>query len=866
MTTPVSFSDTLAKIKADGDAQMDQLRKHVTTRAVVTSPPVVPESTIVNDTCPFAINLEIIPEPLKALPQWVCWQRERRDGKPTKVPYDSKTGACAKVNDPSTWGTFAQVTAALDHYAGIGFVLTKEDPFVGVDLDHAVDPVTGRIEPWAITIVDQLHSYTEISPSGTGLRIFLQGTLPPGRRRKGPLELYDCERYLTLTGRHLAETPRTIEARQETLQRLHAAHFPPPRVNGDRPRPAQPVLADDQTQLDRMFRSKGGAKIQALWNGNWSAYPSQSEADSALAFHLAFWFSRDATRIDQLFRQSGLFRPKWDEPHGERTYGAMTLARACASCSETYNPPRPVRPQTPDGTPPPGPPAEGAPSEAPIAEKTEAKSEATATLPPGPDVTTAAAAESDARTRCTDVGNGELFAEQHRETVRYCYRLKQWFVWDGQRWNPDDGGRITLLAKQTALSLYARVTQEPDEHRRKALARWAVESETERRLRSMVSLAQSEPGIAIDADRLDPDPLVLNVLNGTLDLRTGDLRPARREDYITKLAPVAYHPDAACPEFDRMLTRLFGTVPAIRDYLQRILGYALTGVTTEQCFFIFYGTGANGKSTVLRTIMDLLGEYADTSRPETFLVKRGDGGIPNDVAALAGMRLVVSLESEKGKRLAEGLVKGMTGQDSMKARFLHREFFSFDPRFKLFIGTNHKPVIVGTDEAIWRRVRCVPFTVVIPDHEQDKRLLDKLRAEYEGILRWLIEGCLAWQREGLGPPLEVQDATAAYRAEQDVLGVFLKDRCVMEPTAKSTKKDLYEQYTAWCEESGERHRLTMTEFGKALRERGSGIGNARVGNAKGWGGLRLRTPLDPEPDDDPITAQDQEESDVNLDA
>ncbi len=493
-----------------------------------------------------------------------------------------------------------------------------------------------------------------------------------------------------------------------------------------------------------------------------------------------------------------------------------------------------------------------------------------ARTPPGPAINSAipdmATETPNEPLRCTDVGNGELFAQQHRETVRYCYGLKQWFVWDGQRWKPDDGGGMTLLAKATALSLYALAAQETDEHRRKVLARWAAESETERRLKSMVSLAQSEPGIAITADRLDTDLLLLNVQNGTLDLRTGILRPARREDFITKMAPVAYHPDTTCPIFDRMLDRLFGAVPAIRAYLHRIFGYVLTGLTIEQCFFIFHGKGANGKTTILSAILNLLGEYADASRPETFLVKHGDGGIPNDVAALAGVRFVISLESEKGKRLAEGLVKGLTGSDKMKARFLHKEFFCFDPRFKLFIGTNHKPTIVGTDDGIWRRVRCVPFAVQIPDTEKDKHLPAKLETERSGILNWLIAGCLAWQRDGLGEPLEILEATAAYRAEQDVLGVFLKDRCVLACAAKVLKKDLFEAYLTWCEESGEHYRLTMREFGKVLRERG--LTDTQISSAKGWLGIRTRTPFDVEPDDDAelVATQDHGGADVNFDS
>lgn len=460
----------------------------------------------------------------------------------------------------------------------------------------------------------------------------------------------------------------------------------------------------------------------------------------------------------------------------------------------------------------------------------------------------------------TDVGNGQLFAQQHREQVRYCFGLKQWLVWDGQRWKPDTDGGVMMVAKRTARSLYGLAEREPDDVRRKALVRWAAESETERRLKSMLSLAQSEPGIAIEAERLDADPLLLNVANGTLDLRTGTLRPAQRADFITKLVPVDYRPDAVCPEFERLLHRLFDHVPAVRHYLQRVFGYSLTGLTSEQCFFIFHGIGANGKSTILRAILDLLGDYATTTRPETFLTKRGDG-IPNDVAALAGARFVVSLESEHGKRLAEALVKGITGGDKLSARFLHKEFFTFAPQLKFFIGTNHKPTIRGTDHAMWRRVRCIPFAVVIPDHEQDKMLSAKLREEYEGVLTWLVQGCMAWRRDGLGPPLEVLQATAAYRAEQDVFGAFLRDCCVLEPTAKSTKDEVYNAYSSWCETNGEPYRLTKRELTTALCE--AGIVNAKVRKARGWLGLRLRTPLDAESDDEPVAVEPEVVVDAN---
>jgi putative DNA primase/helicase len=449
--------------------------------------------------------------------------------------------------------------------------------------------------------------------------------------------------------------------------------------------------------------------------------------------------------------------------------------------------------------------------------------------------------------RLTDVSNSELFAEQHQESFRYCHGRKQSLFWNERRWKQDTNGCVMVKAKQTARSLYALAAEEGDETRRKARARWAAETESAQRLRNMVSLAQSDPRLVINTDKLDADPLLLNVKNGTLDLRTGTLRPACREDFITKMAEVDYVPDAVATEFERLLNRLFEPFPAVRNYLQRILGYALTGLTTEQCFFIFYGSGANGKSTILRTILDLLGDYATTTRPETFLAKHGDN-IPNDVAALAGARFVSSLESEQGKKLAEGLMKGMTGGDRITARFLNKEFFSFDPQCKIFIGTNHKPTIKGTDLGMWRRVRCVPFEVVIPPAEQDKHLVSRLRREASGILNWLLQGCLEWQREGLGEPLEVLEATKAYRAEQDVIGAFLKEKCVLEAKARITKRQIYEWYTAWCAQSGERQKMTMREFGNALRERG--VKDATVDHCKGWAGIRMRENEDPISDND----------------
>ena len=464
-------------------------------------------------------------------------------------------------------------------------------------------------------------------------------------------------------------------------------------------------------------------------------------------------------------------------------------------------------------------------------------------VPPLPDEEVRKIAASVARypvdLRLTDVGIGQRFAREHQGSAIYCWQWGQWLVWDGMRWARTEGGQIESLAKHTAFGIYAEAAAETDDGRRRAKAKWAAESEREARLKAMVSLARSEPAMSIQAKDLDCDLLLLNCQNGTLDLRTGALRAAGREDYLTKLVPVPYRPKATCPLWEGMLTRLFGHAPTLREYLQRILGYALTGVTTEQCFFIFYGLGANGKSTILSAILKLLGDYATSTRPETFLSKHHDG-IPNDVAALAGARFVTAIEHDEDKRLAESLIKGVTGGDSMNARFLHKEYFSFQPQLKLFIGTNHRPMIRGTDHGMWRRVRLVPFTVVIPDEEKDAQLPVKLLGEQEGILAWLVAGCLEWQRNGLGTPVEVGEATADYRQEQDVIGAFLSDECEVDPKGECTKGELYDKYRLWCGNNGQRHPLTKLSFGRAIRERG--YTETRIGKwrDKAWIGLKLR--------------------------
>lgn len=435
----------------------------------------------------------------------------------------------------------------------------------------------------------------------------------------------------------------------------------------------------------------------------------------------------------------------------------------------------------------------------------------------------------------TDLENARRFANGHKKDLRYVAKSRQWLVWDGKRWRSDDTGEVQRRAKDTVRALYRAAAAVDDPDKRRQRVRYAAAAQSANRIAGMIQLATSEPGIPLTPDQLDTDPWLLNVENGTLDLRTGELRNHQREDLITKIAPVVYDPNAACPRWEAFLDRIMAENADLIRYLQRIFGYALTGDTREQCFFILYGIGANGKTTMTTAVAKTVGGYAQHTPTETLLVKRNDT-IPNDVARLHGSRLVTAAEAECGRQLAEALVKQLTGGDKMAARFLHGEFFEFTPTFKIFLAVNQKPAIRGTDHAIWRRVRLIPFEVTIPDSEQDKTLPGKLEAEKAGILRWAVEGCLAWQKEGLEPPKAVTEATADYRDEMDTVGAFIDECCTRDPGAETTAKRLYDRYSEWCIDHAEKA-MSKADFGARLAEKGFAPGRTRTGRF--WRGLSV---------------------------
>ncbi len=416
----------------------------------------------------------------------------------------------------------------------------------------------------------------------------------------------------------------------------------------------------------------------------------------------------------------------------------------------------------------------------------------------------------------TEGGNAERFIDLNGNDLRYCYDFRKWYQWDSIRWNPDRSGAVEVLAQEMIREMYIEAANIVSESGRKSFIAHVKKSDQAKSIRGMLEMARSR--VALLPEELDRDPFLLCVTNGTVDLRTGKLREHQREDLISRVVPVIYDESATAPTWIRFLNEIFDGKSDLIAFVQRSFGYGLTGDTREQCIFIPWGKGANGKSTLLNTISDLMGDYAITAATNTFLVKNNDS-IPNDVARLRSARLVIAIEVEEGKRLAENMIKQMTGGDRVSARFLRQEWFDFDPEFKPFLAVNHKPEIRGTDHAIWRRIKLIPFSVCFEDSKQDKTLKDKLQAEFPGILNWLIEGCLEWQKNGLGEPEEVRNATSAYRQEMDTLADFISECCVELDALSIQAGQLYKAYVLWIKDRGEQP-LNMKVFGEKITERG----------------------------------------------
>jgi putative DNA primase/helicase len=454
--------------------------------------------------------------------------------------------------------------------------------------------------------------------------------------------------------------------------------------------------------------------------------------------------------------------------------------------------------------------------------------------------------------RQSDYGNAERLSDACSGLLRFCPGVG-WLGWDEGRWRRDTNGAAMRLMKGTIRRIYseARLIEDPDA--RKALVGFALRSEAESRLRAALKLAETERKLVVDAEELDADPWLLTVLNGTLDLRTGELRRHAPDDLITKLARVAYDPAARSQLWEEFLVRITGRDEEVAVFLQRAVGYSLTGDTREEKLFFAHGPAASGKSTFLEAIRGVLGDYAATADFDTFLKRQHGGGVRNDIARLAGTRMVVGVEVDQGRELAEGVVKQLTGGDKVTARFLYREAFEFTPRFKLWLAANDRPPVRADDDGMWRRIIQVPFTQAIPEGERDPTMKQRLREDptaQSAILAWALAGCLSWQRDGLAIPTRVRAYTDEYRSENDPVASFLRDACTIDTAEATPRSAMRSAYQQWAFVNGE-PALTPKELVAALRRHGVHE-RGKVGGERAWQGVALTTPqpLGPNPTDD----------------
>jgi putative DNA primase/helicase len=791
-----------------------------------------------------------IPKDLRELRQWLLWRAIPKDGRVLKVPFQ-RNGQAARTNDPSTWCSFAEAVAGCvaGGFSGIGFVFTAGDPYCGIDLDAAIAE-DGSVKAWAQSILRVFEgTYAEYSPSGTGVHIFFRATLPGAgknvkfdfactpqgagwnrwplcdgvwfRRRddaREGVEIYSRGRYFTTTGRILTGAPSQLEDHQKDAEAIYVIlTLPAPAGRAVVPTagfcvptaPPAPPMPSDGTRwsAERKERHNGlkalGGELRARGYGE----AARGEYDLAEALHAANKQRCDPPLEDK--EVDDLVRWFFGRPTGTDHGGHKPRLLRNSFRSKVGDFISEARTPTVEE------------SDIEVCENSQ---------PEEPEISTSetetAIAVADAGTEFpdligkpfTDAGNAERLNALYGRNFRYSHSQSTFYVWDGSRFREDDRGMMRHLALQMARKTYIAAWECKDRTIQDKAVKHARQSESSAAISNALREVGCIPGISVTPDDLDRNAFLLNCRNGTVNLYSGELCAPRREDLITKLAPVVYDPAATCPTWDRFLAEVFEPHPDIPEFLQRAAGYSLTADSREECLFLLWGSGRNGKGVLLATLCSALGDYAGTADFSAFLVRRNEGP-RDDIANMRGRRLVRAEESDERARMAEGIVKTLTGGDRVRARRLHENSYEFDPTWKIWLATNHRPVIRGVDSAIWSRLKLIPFEVSFAGRE-DRTLKRRLRDELPGILTWCVEGCLRWQAEGLQFPDSIVKATEEYRDESDQIQRFLHEVCVLGPDLPGTQaRVLYSHYKGWATECNEPE-LSEKEFALRMKERG----------------------------------------------
>jgi len=761
------------------------------------------------------VNFVNIPQELKNNASFCVWKLEKRKGKATKVPYDPRTGQLARTNDAATFSDFgtAMKAYAMGGWDGIGYRVSEG--IGAIDIDHCIRE-DGSLNDVAASILGIFSdAYFERSPSGTGLRGFFRlspdfaydKTIYYINNRRHGLEVYlpgTTNRFVTVTGDEFRAG--TVTRNDEALQSLLDTFMKRKAQMSNRTVEPCSYLTDEQI-IEHASRSESGDKFKALMDGRWEeGYDSQSDADMALVSILAFWCGNVEEQIDRIFRSSGLMRDKWDRQTGDTTYGQITIRNAVATNDTIYTPIRDM---------------ESAETE--FSDLDEAE-----TLPSfEPDLSKVSMTleemqpHTNPRYQREEIGIGYAFADYFKPIARFDRERGIWYVFDGKVWQPDENAlAVAELAKRLADRLYTFALQIKDEDTRNRYIKRVQKLQMRKNRRTMIEDAKSV--YPVPHSIFDRNTDLFNCQNGTLNLTSGEFKPHDPADFLTLMSGITYNPDAACDRWNSFISEVMMNDADLALYLQKALGYALTGDTSLECLFILYGaTSRNGKGTTMETFLRIMGDYGKTSNPEMLSTKFGNtnaSGPSEEIARLAGVRFVNISEPEKKITFNAALVKRMTGNDTLNARFLHENSFDFKPNFKIFINTNYKPSVSDMTLFYSNRLKLIPFKRHFEEHEQDKGLKNFFAepANLSAIFNWCYEGYKRFKASDLADPQAVISATKEYQEESDRIGQFV-DAWLEEGEAYEVRTSaVYKLYGEWCDKYGYR-KENSTNFNNAIQ-------------------------------------------------
>ena len=769
-------------------------------------------------------NYQNIPQELRNLKQWglfeLKWVEARK--KNTKIPINPYDGSAGKSNDPNTWSDFDTAMRALnDVERADGLAFYFANGYVGLDIDH----IDSNLEDWRAgdndpnNLVNKFqdltdNTYMEVSQSGTGIHAIFKGKIPGKRRRKGNYEMYQTGRFFALTGNNIIPDPTIKSMSDDEMKTLYEFLFGKDNIvqlhsESDNITPVDLSVAEIIKRAENS--AKTGTRFTMFMKGGWEQfYPSHSEADMAFANDLAFWTGRDFHKMDTIFRNSSLMREKFDEKHGAVTYGTSLLNKAINETQNIYNP-----------------------------ESDSQDSESSYTFSFNEDKTKKIMPRS-----WDDQGRGLRMRDQFATVLKFNAVDKKWFFFNGSYWQEDIGNqRVELAAERVANSIKKEKPElsfstKTDED--KAMNEWyKFQKDSRSHMAKMHMIDEFKKYVIVKHGEFDKEDMLLNTESGYVDLSNGELHDHDIDKKFSHQTVAEYSDNVDAPLWEKFLNQIFNNDEELIHYVQKAIGYSFTGSVDEQCLFILNGRGRNGKSVFSNVVSDVAGNYAKQMNVQTIVAKKNQSGSANsDIARLEGARIVTSSELNEGDRFDESLVKQLTGGDKILARFLYGSEFEYKPKFKIWMATNHLPIIRGTDDGIWRRIKIIPFNIQIPKEKVDKKLEYKLKAEYTGILNWVVQGSLMWQQEGLEDPEAVRQVIENYRAEMDPLDAFLEECCTTGQNYSIKARDMYDAYHEWAKES-EEYKMSMTKFGREMSKK-----LLRVKKRDGWYyvGLKLKEP------------------------